>query len=192
MYNIVTLKEKFRVPPELFRMDRDEAIKEVIKNEYENKIRKELGYIISVIDVKSNDTGLVAPGDPNVYYEAEYSLLTFSLEPNEVLCGVVKDVIDFGAFVTIGPFEALLHVSQISKEKFSFNKKTKQLVSSDGTKTIKKGDIIYAKVSSVSMKDLSNVKISLTSRDLGLGKLEWLKQQEKEAKKKETKGAKKK
>jgi DNA-directed RNA polymerase subunit E' len=191
MYNVVTLKEKFRVPSELFRMDKDDAVKEVIKSEYENKIKPDLGYIITVLDVKTSDTGIVAPGDPNIYYEAEYSLLTFSLEPNEVVCGVVKDIIDFGAFINIGPFEGLLHLSQISKESFSFNKKTKQLVSSDGKKVIKKGDIIYAKISSVSMKDnVADVKISLTTRDIGLGKLEWLTKAEKE-KKKEAKGGKK-
>jgi len=185
MYKIVTLVDKFRVPPELLKMDKESAIKEVIKREYENQIKKDIGYVISVLDVKANSKGIVVPGDPNVYFDTEYSLLTFSLEPNEIVTGVVKEVVDFGAFVNIGPFEGILHISQIGKERFTFNKKSKQLVTADGKKSIKKGDIIYAKVSSVSMKgNITEVKIGLTTRDIGLGKLEWLKEEKKEKKEK--------
>ena len=175
MYYMVRSREKLRIPPPLFRMEKNEAIRQVVAETYENKITKEFGYVVAVVSAKALGKGMVAPGDPNVYYETEYELVTFNLEPNEVVVGVVRDVIDFGAFVNIGPFEALLHISQISKEKFRHDKKEKALVNRDGSKKIKKGDVIVAKVSSVSMKgSVADVKIGLTTRDVGLGKLDWL------------------
>ena len=188
MYNVVTLVDKVRVPPELLKMSKENAIREIIRREYENQIKKDIGYVITLLDIKANSKGIVVPGDPNVYFDTECKLLTFSLEVNEIVTGIIKEVVDFGAFVHIGPFEAVLHISQIGKERFTFNKKTKQLISSDGKKVLKKGDIIYAKVSSVSMKgNVGEVKISLTTRDIGLGKLEWLKEEKDSKKQKEDK-----
>ncbi|RME80197.1 MAG: DNA-directed RNA polymerase [Methanobacteriota archaeon] len=182
MYYVVKAKEKLRVPPQFFRREKNEAIKDVVKEHYARKVSKDFGYVISVLDAKAVGKGLVAPGDPNIYYDAEYSLLTFNLEINEVVLGVVRETIDFGAFVNIGPFEALLHISQISKEKFTHDKKSRVLHNRDKSKTLKKGDVIVAKISSVSMKDnVTDVKIGLTTRDVGLGKLDWL--VEKKAKK---------
>ncbi len=175
MYRVVTVKEKLRVPPSLFRREKNEAVKEVVAEEYVQKVDKNLGYILAVVDAKTKGKGFVAPGDPNVYYDTEYSLLTFTLDVNEVVVGVIRDVIEFGAFVNIGPFEALLHISQIGREKFSFDKKSKVLANRDKSKVLKKGDVIIAKVSTVSMKGTaSEVKIGLTMRDSGLGKMEWL------------------
>ncbi len=175
MYKIVKAREKLRVPPAFFRREKEEAIKEVVEKEYRQKIDKNYGYVLNVVDAEPIGKGIVAPGDPNVYYETEYTLLTFTVEPNEIVVGIVCDVIEFGAFVNIGPFEALLHISQIGREKFILDKKSKALVNKDRTKALKKGDVILAKVSSVSFKGtVADVKIGLTMRGPGLGKLDWL------------------
>lgn len=196
MYYLTKLREKIRVPPQNLVMDEKEAIKAVLKAKYEKTITKDYGLIVEIKEVTPLSEGVVIPGDANVYYEVEYEAITFNVEVNEVFLGRVREVVEFGAFVNIGPFEALLHISQISKEMFKYNKKNKSLVSRDGKKVIKKGDLILAKVSTVSMKgSLADVKISLTMRDEGLGKVEWLKEKKKpkqKAKKQKKKEAKKK
>ncbi len=194
MYYLIKLKDRIRVPPKMFEMERDEAIKSVLKEQYSKTINKDFGLIIDITDAKAKSKGVVIPGDPNIYYTVDYEMLTFSVEVNEVFRGKITEIMEFGAFVNIGPFEGLLHISQIAKDKFTYNKKNKTLSDAKGKKVLKKGDIVFVKCSTVSMKgSSSDVKISLTMRGDGLGKLEWL-EEKKEAKKKakKDKGGKKK
>jgi DNA-directed RNA polymerase subunit E' len=187
MYSIVKAEEKIRVSPALAKRDIGEAIKEVLKEKYEGKLIRDLGLVVKVIDANPMSKGIVVSGDPNIYFTTEFDMITFTVDVNEVYRGIVKDVMDFGAFVIIGPIEALLHISQISKEKFSVNKKDRILEGANGKK-LKKGDIVYTKVSTVSMKgSASNIKISLTMRGDGLGKDEWIKEVKEEPKKPEKK-----
>lgn len=184
MYFISKLREKIRVPPHLFAMEKNEAIKSVLNEFYAKKISRENGFIVEVLDAEAKSNGIVIAGDPHVYYDVEYEALSFKVDVNEIFLGKVMDIMEFGAFVNIGPFEGLLHVSQISKDKFVFNKKAKTLKSSKDDKEIKKGDLVLVKVSTVSMKSsVADVKISLTMRADGLGKLEWLTEKKKELKK---------
>ena len=192
MYYKIKLKDRIRVPPKLFEMERDEAIRSVLREEYSKTINKDFGLIIDVTSAKATSRGVVIPGDPNIYYDVDYEILTFSVEVNEVFRGKITEIMEFGAFVNIGPFEGLLHISQISKDKFTFNKKNKTLSDAKGKRVLKKGDIVFVKCSTVSMRGTSSdVKISLTMRGDGLGKLEWL-EEKKEKKKKKEKEVKKK
>ena len=192
MYYKIKLKDRIRVPPKLFEMERDEAIRAVLREEYSKTINKDFGLIIDVTSAKATSKGVVIPGDPNIYYDVDYDILTFSVEINEVFRGRITEIMEFGAFVNIGPFEGLLHISQISKDKFTFNKKNKTLSDIKGKRVLKKGDIVFVKCSTVSMRGTSSdVKISLTMRGDGLGKLEWL-EEKKEKKKKKEKEVKKK
>ena len=52
-----------------------------------------------------------------------FKLLSFYPEMHEVVEGEVVEVTDFGAFVRIGPEDALLHVSQIMDDYISFDEK---------------------------------------------------------------------
>lgn len=204
MYSIIKAEEKIRVSPALAKRDINEAIKEVLKEKYEGRLLKDMGLIVKIMSAEPKSKGIVVSGDPNIYFNTEFEMATFTVEVNEVFRGVIKDVMDFGAFVVIGPIEALLHISQISKEKFTINKKDRILEGANG-RNLKKGDIIFAKASTVSMKGASsNIKISLTMRSDGLGKDEWLKgtgekkeekaetkKEDKKEEKKEKKGEKK-
>jgi DNA-directed RNA polymerase subunit E'/Rpb7 len=56
-----------------------------------------------------------------------------------------------------------------------YDKKNKNLVSRAEKKSLKKGDSVFVKVSTVSMKSTTaDTKIGLTMRPDGLGKEEWL------------------
>ncbi|MEK6822978.1 MAG: DNA-directed RNA polymerase, partial [Nanoarchaeota archaeon] len=52
--------------------------------------------------------------------------------------------------------------------------KDKVLTGKDSKRILKIDDVCRARVIAVSFKDLSNPKIGLTMRQVGLGKLEWL------------------
>ncbi len=86
--------------------------------------------------------------------------------------GRVKDIADFGAFLTIGPIEGMIHVSQTMDDFVSFSK-DKVLVGKESKRTLKIGDVCKAKIIAVSFKEANNPKLGLTMRQPGLGKLEW-------------------
>lgn len=188
MYYIKTIQDRIRVPPSLFGSQIEDAVRAILRDRYEGRIYRDLGVVLSVNNPNVKSEGLVIPGDSGAYYTVEFEALTFMPVVNEVYKAEIKEIVEFGAFASIGPFQGLLHVSQIDKEKFYYDKKSKTLGSKVLRKSIKKGDEVLVKVSTVSMKATSaDTKIGLTMRPDGLGKPEWLEQKSKKAIKKEDK-----
>jgi len=186
MYYIKTIEDRIRVPPAMFGSELENAVQAILRERYEGRIYKDLGIVLSVNNPKVVSDGIIIPGDSGAYYSVQYDALCFYPVVNEVYKAEIKEIVEFGAFASIGPFQGLLHVSQIDKEKFYYDKKAKTLGSKVLKKVIKKGDEVLVKVSTVSMKSTSSdTKIGLTMRPDGLGKLEWL--EAKAVKKKEKK-----
>ncbi len=193
MYYSMNIEEKIRIPAGMLAMDIEEAAKKVLRDSYERRIYKGLGLVLSIDDVEITGAGVVVPGDHNIYYTTRFNALVFNAAVNEVFESEVKEIVEFGAFASVGPLDGLLHVSQIAGEKFFYDKKNKSLASS-GKKAIKKGDVLLLKISTVSLKSASSdTKIGLTMRSEGLGKPEWVDEEKRKAKKepkKEEKGKK--
>jgi DNA-directed RNA polymerase subunit E' len=176
MYNVYTIKDNFALPPENFDKDIEEVAETVLQTKYEGKVDKEIGIIVAVFDVKNISDGIIYPGDPTTHHDAEFDVLAFLPHVDEVVCGEVTELVDFGAFVRIGPMDGLIHVSQIANEFLSYDRKTQTFVSRQKKLFLKKGDIVYAKISTVSMKNtVKDSKIALTMKQDGFGKPEWLK-----------------
>ncbi|MEM4633936.1 MAG: DNA-directed RNA polymerase, partial [Candidatus Anstonellaceae archaeon] len=132
---------------------------------------------------------IVVAGDNAAYYDVTFEVLAYHPLVNEVVETDVSEVAEFGAFLRLGPMEGLVHLSQIANDFLNYNKKTMSFVGRESKKTLKKGDRVFAKISTVSMKaTIPETKIGLTMRPEGLGKDEWLnapaKDVEKESKKK--------
>ena len=176
MYNIKTIEDRIRVPPEMFGSELEDAVQRILRERYEGRIYKDMGIVLSIDKPKVLTEGTVIPGDSGAYYTVSFEALTFIPVVNEVYRAEVKEIVEFGAFASIGPFQGLLHVSQIGKEKYYYDKKSKTLSSREAGRNVKKGDEVLVKVSTVSLKSTSSdTQIGLTMRPDGLGKPEWLK-----------------
>ncbi|MGV8085314.1 MAG: DNA-directed RNA polymerase [Candidatus Bilamarchaeum sp.] len=174
MYYIKTIVDRIRVPPSMFASKLEEAFQRILREQYEGRIFKDLGIVLSVDNPKVLSEGMVIPGDGCAYYTVSFEALSFMPVVNEVYKAEVKEIVEFGAFASIGPFQGLLHVSQIGKDKYTYDKKTKNLTCKTPSRGIKKGDDLLVKVSTVSLKSTSSdTKIGLTMRPDGLGKPEW-------------------
>jgi DNA-directed RNA polymerase subunit E' len=184
MFYKVKVKDFIRVPPHMFNMKKRDAVLENVRTTYENFISKELGFVINVIDVAEVQEGVIVPGDGAGYYETEFELLTFKPEMNELVYGRIRDITDFGAFMDMGGTEGMVHISQSMDDFVSFSKE-KVLQGKKTGQSVKVGDRCKARIIAVSYKDLNSPKIGLTMRQEGLGKLEWLGEQEKPEKPKE-------
>ena len=175
MYYEKTIEDRIRVPPAMFGSALEDAVQMILRERYEGRIYKDLGIVLSVNHPKVVSDGVVIPGDSGAYYTVEFKALTFLPAVNEVYSADIKEIVEFGAFASIGPFQGLLHVSQIDREKFYYDKKSKSLTSKALKRALKKGDEAIVKVSTVSMKSTSSdTKIGLTMRPEGLGKPDWI------------------
>ena len=193
MFYKVEIKDHVRVPPALFELTREKAVLKQVKSSYEGYISKDLGIVIDVKNVKEIKEGIVIPGDGASYYETVFELLTFKPELQEVIVGKIKDIADFGAFITLGPLDGMIHISQTMDDFVSFAK-DKVLTGKESKRTLKVGDLCKARIIAVSFKDITNPKLGLTMRQPGLGRNDWIEEEsrkpaeeEKEAEKEEKK-----
>ncbi|MDP7476533.1 MAG: S1 RNA-binding domain-containing protein, partial [Candidatus Woesearchaeota archaeon] len=116
----------------------------------------------------------------------KFEILAFKPELQEVVLGKIRDIVDFGAFITLGPIDGMIHVSQTMDDFVSFSKE-KTLAGKESKKTLKINDICRARIIAVSFKDPLNPKLGLTMRQQGLGRLDWVEEQEETPAKKEVK-----
>lgn len=175
MYKIYSIKDTFKMYPDNFGKDINEVAERTLQDKYEGEYDKDMGIVIAVYNVRNVSDGQIYPGDPSTHHDAEFDALVYLPKVEEIVVGEVTELMDFGAFVRIGPIDGLVHVSQITDDFISLDKKTSTFVSKRGGKSLKKGDMVYAKVSTVSMKskNMRESRIALTMRPEGLGKPEW-------------------
>ena len=171
MYYVAKVDDKVRFSPSYLNMNREKAVKKIIQEKYERRINKELGFVLTIGEIEVKGNGRIIPGDGAIYYDVSFEALLFKPHVNEVYTSDIKEVVDFGAFASIGPIDGLIHLSQIGQEKYFYDKKAKKLASKRG-KSLGKGEVVIAKISTVSMKaTTSDTKIGLTMRGPGLGSL---------------------
>jgi len=182
MFRLLTVEDIVRIPPEKFGNPIDKVAHEQIKMKYENIVDEQLGYVILVVDVDVEATGKIIPGDGSTYHKATFKLLTFYPEMHEVVEGEVVEVTDFGAFVRIGPEDALLHVSQIMDDFITYDEKHGVLAGKETRRSIGKGNLVRARIIAVSFpRGGAGGKIGVTMRQPFLGRLEWVEEDVKRA-----------
>src|SRR3989344_5471357 len=134
MFYFAEVDDHVRVEPKLFGLPTMEAVDKQLRETYHDHYDKEMGKVISVIDVLNVGEGILIPGDGAAYY------------------------------------------------------KTNALLGKSTKRTLKPGDLCVARIIALSHKG-NDPKIGLTMRQPGLGKIEWIKEdqakKERDAKKAE-------
>ena len=189
MFYKIQVKDRIRVTPDLFGLPLESGIVKMIKAKYDGFVSESVGIVVDVVDVKEIGEGIILPGDGSSFYDTTFDLLVFKPEMQEVVIGKIKDIADFGAFVTMGPMEGMVHIGQ-SMEDYASLSKDKVLTGRDTKRSLKVGDVCKARIIAVSFKDSASPKVGLTMRQAGLGKLEWISDDLKPKEPKEAKEAK--
>ncbi|HTY90215.1 MAG TPA: DNA-directed RNA polymerase [Methanocella sp.] len=176
MYRKVRLVDIIRIPPQRLEEDLEQVITETIRDKLEGRIDKTLGSIVAVLDIVDIGEGHILVGDGAVYYEVTFDAISYRPELQEIVEGEVVEIVAFGAFVSVGPMDCLVHVSQVADEFMSYDEKNARLVSKDSNRSLGEGDSVRARVVAVSLNehDPRESKIGLTMRQVALGKLEWI------------------
>ena len=176
MYKKMKLKGVARIEPDHLGDPLEAAVERSLRDKYEAVVDKSLGTIVAVLGSDNIGEGRILAGDGSIYYEVDFEALVFKPEMQEIVEGEVVEIVKFGAFLSIGPFDGLLHVSQITNEYISYDEKNARLVSKESNKSLGEGDRVRARIIAVSLneKEPRESKIGLTMRQTGLGRLEWL------------------
>ena len=176
MYKKMKLKGVARIAPDHLGDPLEAAVDRSLRDKYEAVVDKSLGTIVAVLGSDNIGEGRILAGDGSIYYQVDFEALVFKPEMQEIVEGEVVEIVKFGAFLSIGPFDGLLHVSQITNEYISYDEKNARLVSKESNKSLGEGDRVRARIIAVSLneKEPRESKIGLTMRQTGLGRLEWL------------------
>ncbi len=176
MYHKLMLEDKVRVPPQRLGEKLEKVILDVLQEQLEGSIDKEIGIFICVTRVEDVGEGELVPGDGGVYYDVKFEALVLRLALQEVIEGIVVETTSFGAFVSLGPIDAMLHVSQISDEYINYDEKNARLICQESKRFIGVGDVVRVRVVTLSLNEREprDSKIGLTMRQAGLGTALWL------------------
>ena len=172
MFYIFEIEDYVRVEPSLFNLPTDEAISKQLNEKYKEFVDKDIGAVITVLEVLDVSEGIIIPGDGAAYYKSTFKILTFKPELQEILFGEITEITNFGAFMNLGPIEGMIHISQTMDDFVSFSK-TNTLIGKNSKKSLKEEDMCLARVVAISFKE-KQPKIGLTMRQPGLGKIEWI------------------
>ena len=184
MFKLLSLEDTIRIPPNRFGAPLNEAGREQLGIKYEGMIDPEFGYVMAVTDIEVNPVGKIIPGDGATYHKVHFSLLTFYPKIQEVVEGEVVEIADFGAFIRIGPIDALLHVSQLMDDFISYDEKQGVLLGKETRRRLTSGDQVRVRITAVSLgRAGSSGKIGVTARQPFLGKLAWIENDLRETKK---------
>jgi DNA-directed RNA polymerase subunit E' len=176
MFKLIMLEDTIRIPPDKFSKSVEEVTYEQLKSKYEGMIDEELGYVIAVTEIQVNPVGKLIPGDGATYHRTRFSILAFYPKLQEIVEGEVVEIADFGAFVRVGPIDALLHVSQLLDDYISYDEKQGVLMGKETRRKLATGDPVRVRVTAVSLaRGGGSGKVGVTARQPFLGKLEWIK-----------------
>ena len=182
MYMMTEAQRIIRIPPARLGEDINAIVGSLASEQFEGKLQED--HSISVLVLRDSmepvGDGKIVHGDGAVYQTVKFKQLVFVPRDNEVIEGVVEEVTSFGAFVRFGPLDGLLHVSQIMDDRVDVDVANNKLVGKETGRTLSKGDLVRARVVSIELneKNVEDSRIGLTMKQPGLGRLEWIDEDE--------------
>ena len=188
MYARIKIRDTVRVPPTRLGEDIEEVIRDLLWEQFEGRLDREYGMLIGIENIENVGEGRIIEGDGAVYFDVEFTAIVFKLLLHEVVEGEVVEIVEFGAFVSIGPLDALLHMSQITDDFMVYDEKNKKLVGKETKVSLTEGDLVRARVVALSLKEREpeKSKIGLTMRQPWLGSLKWIEEEIRKLEKEQT------
>lgn len=189
MYMITEAQRIVRIPPLKLGSDIAEVIGGISSETFEGMLQDDKSVSVLVSDVVPVGSGRIVHGDGAVYQTVKFRQLVFVPKDNEVVEGVVVEIRNFGAFVRFGPLDGLIHVSQVMDDHVDIDEVNQRLIGKETGRFLAIGDHVRARVVSLDLNEKSpqDSKIGLTMRQTGLGKLEWLDEEERKRSEKASK-----
>lgn len=174
MFKLYTLSGRVEIPPFLFGQAKEISARIILSEDYEGIITRDYGFIIAVVNVLEVGLGIIIPSNSSTFHSVTFTILTFKPTIQEVIEGDVVEIVDFGAFVRIGPLDGLVHVSQICDDYISYEQVGNRFIGKETGKILEVNDVVKARIIAVSLGTGRSGKLGLTMRQKFLGKEEWI------------------
>ena len=176
MYRVIQMTDTVRIPPERMTDELGETISKLVQESFEGGLTKGHGITVLTMNVKPDGEGIVIHGDGAIYQKVSFDALAFKPDGQEVVDGIVAEVVEFGAFIHIGPLDALVHMSQVMNDFMTADVHNERLVGKESSRSLEVGENVRSRVVTASLNEMSprESKIGLTMRQPGLGKFEWI------------------
>ncbi|MHA1522243.1 MAG: DNA-directed RNA polymerase [Promethearchaeota archaeon] len=174
MYKKLLLEHVVRIPPTKFGEDIKDAAFEILSEQFSGQIYEGIGFIIVVIDVVELGDGKLLHSDPSPYFPVKFTVLCYLPELHEIIEGTVVEVVEFGAFIRLGPSDGLCHVSQITDDYINYENMNQRFLGKESGKILTVDDMVRGRIIAVSMGSGRSGKLGLTMRQPFLGKIEWI------------------
>ncbi|MHA1338951.1 MAG: DNA-directed RNA polymerase [Promethearchaeota archaeon] len=181
MFKQYTIEYVLEIPPDRFGYPIKDSAFEILSKEYQGIIDPNLGFIISITEIIEIGPGRIIHGSAGTFHNVKFSVLTYNPIQNEVVEGEVVELVDFGAFIRLGPSDGLCHISQILDGKVRFDNKVPQLIEvtdkevpEEEKRVLREHDFVRARIIAVSQGGGRSGKLGLTMRQPFLGKFEWI------------------
>ena len=175
MFQIIEAEDVVRVEPLDFSETLNKMAEKVLKLKYESTLSPDFGYVVLIIGVKADKVGKILPSDGATYHTVNFKLLTYLPKLQEVVEGDVVEITDFGAFIRIGPTDALLHLSQITDEYLNSDVRQGLITAQQSNRVINVGTRMRVRVTALSLARGSSMgKIGVTCRQPFLGAKDWI------------------
>ena len=175
MFQIIEVEDVVRVEPLDFSETLNKMAEKVLKLKYESTLSPDFGYVILIIGVKADKVGKILPSDGATYHTVNFKLLTYLPKLQEVVEGEVVEITDLGAFIRIGPTDALLHLSQITDEYLNSDVRQGLITAQQSNRVINVGTRMRVRVTALSLARGSSMgKIGVTCRQPFLGANDWI------------------
>jgi DNA-directed RNA polymerase subunit E' len=173
MYKIIEIQHVVQIPPNKFGTDLKKAAFEILSKEQNNQY-DEIGFVIAVVNILEVMPGKIITGSPSAHHPVRYEVLVFEPQPNEIVEGTVVELVDYGAFIRLGPIDALVHVSQIANDYFKYEGNNSLLTGRETQLKLALQDEVRGRILAVNMA--AGGKLGLTLRHHFLGKFDWIKE----------------
>jgi len=181
---MVRIEDTVRIPPKLFAEDMQKVVEDIVHKTFEGKYRKDHGVIVVTDNIEPVGEGIIVHGDGALYQKVRFDALVFMPVLQEVVDGLVCEIVEFGAFCHIGPLDALIHMSQIMNDYIEVDVDNERLIGKETKRVLTVGSKVRARIVAVSMNEISprESKIGLTMRQPALGAHEWIEEDRKKEK----------
>ena len=177
MFHQYTLSHIVEIAPDLFGLPKEESSYEILSRQYHGLLDPELGFVIAICEILEVGPGKIIHGSAGTFHPVSFTVLTYTPMMHEIVEGEVVELVDFGAFIRLGPSDGLCHITQISQDKLNFENVNARFTSAETGKSLEVGDLVRSRVIVVSVGSGRSGKIGLTMRQPFLGKIDYIQEE---------------
>ncbi|CAK8696330.1 DNA-directed RNA polymerase III subunit RPC8-like [Clavelina lepadiformis] len=108
MFTLVSMVDTIKIPPWLFNVTLDEAVKTELNRRFANKVIYNVGLCICLFDILKFEDSFIFPGDGASHTKVHFRYVVFRPFMDEVLTGKIKGCSSDSVTISLGFFDDIV------------------------------------------------------------------------------------